>query len=40
MDRGHNYAREQRKRPKRLDTYEYKEAKKREEEAQGRKGHA
>lgn len=36
MDRGHNYAREQRKRPKRLDTYEYKEAKKREEEAQGR----
>ena len=33
MERGHNYARERMPRPKRLNTYEFKEAKKREEEA-------
>jgi hypothetical protein len=33
MERGHNYARERIPRPKRLNTYEFKEAKKREEEA-------
>jgi len=39
MDRGHNYARERKKRPKRLDTYEFKKAKMSEEEAR-REGRA
>jgi len=33
MERGTNYAKEKKRRPKRLDTYEYKEFKKREEKA-------
>lgn len=33
MQRGKNYAKEKAKRPRRLDTYEYKEAKKKEENA-------
>jgi hypothetical protein len=36
MERGHNYAKENLKRPKRLDTYDFKEAKIREEEARAK----